>query len=152
MLTTRRVYLAIPILLVFTVVIAARIIHHDPWRANSFLGWMGADVYYPRNLSLLGDWVMVTLSLTADFGIVVGCGLIAYSYWVHQTHSLQLNPEALRVIGASFGLLALTHLANMATMFTGIYLLDLLVRSSAAAMCCVMGVFTAMALLPRRRR
>jgi hypothetical protein len=151
MLTTRRVYLAIPIILAVTIVLAARIIHHDPWRANSLLGWMGADVYYPRYLSLLGDWVMVTLSLVTDFGITIGCGIIALSYWIHRTHSLQLNKEAIRMIGASFGLLALTHLLNMVTMVSGVYLLDLLVRSSAAAACCVTGAYTAMALLSRPR-
>jgi hypothetical protein len=152
MRTTRRAYLAIPIILAITIVLAARVVHHDPWRANSVLGWMGADVYYPRNLSLIGDWVMVTLSLVADFGITAGCGIIAFSYWVHRTHSLQLNREAIRMIGASFGLVALTHLVNMATMVVGIYLLDLLIRSSAAAACCVTAAYTAMALLSPPRR
>lgn len=152
MRTQRHVYMAIPFLVIVTGVIAARIIHHDPWRTNSVLGWMGADVYYPRSLSLLGDWVMVTLSLAADFGIAAGCGLIAFSYWVHRNHSLQLNHEALILIGASFGLLGLTHLVNMATMYSGIYLLDLLFRSSAAAACCVTALYTAKALLSRTRR
>jgi hypothetical protein len=152
MRTARRVYWTIPFLVLVTVATATRIIHHDPWRSNSVLGWMGADVYYARNLSLLGDLVMITLSLVADLGIAVGCGLIAFSYWVHRTHSVQLNHEALMLIGASFGLLALTHLVNMITMFSGVYLLDLLVRSSAAAACCVTAFYTAKALLSRMRR
>jgi hypothetical protein len=152
MQTTRRVYLAIPIILAVTVVIAVRVIHHDPWRANNILGWIGADVYYPRSLSFAGDWVMVALSLVGDLGIAASCGIITFCYWVHRNHSLQLNPEALRLIGASFGLLSATHLMNMVTMFSGIYLLDLLVRSSAAAACCVTAVFTAKALLARPRR
>src|SRR5215213_4605207 len=152
MRTTRLVYWTIPLLAVVTGVIVTRIIHHDPWRTGSFLGWLGADVYYERSLSLLGDYVMVTLSLTADFGITVGCGVIAFSYWIHRKHSLQLNHEALILIGASFGLLSLTHAVNMITMYSGVYLLDLLVRSSAAAACCVMAFYTAKALLSRPRR
>jgi hypothetical protein len=151
MRTARRVYWTVPFLVVVTGVIVSRIIHHDPWRTNSVLGWMGADVYSPRSLSLLGDWVMVALSLVADFGISVGCGLIAFSYWVHRNHALQLNHEALMLIGASFGLLALTHLVNMVTMYSGIYLLDLLVRASAGAACCVTALYTAKALLSRPR-
>jgi hypothetical protein len=152
MRTRKRVYWTIPFLAVVTFVIASRIIHHDPWRSNTIVGWLGADVYYPRNLSLIGDGVMVALSLTADLGITVGCGLIAFAYWVHRDHSLQLNPEALRLIGASFGLMAATHLVNVATMYSGIYLLDLLTRASAAAACCVTAIYTAKALLFRTRR
>jgi hypothetical protein len=152
MKVVRRVYLAVPIILAVTIVLASRVIHHDPWHANSILGWMGADIYYPRSLSLLGDWVMVGLSLWADFWIVLGCGIITFSYWVHRNHSLQLNPEAIRLVGGSFGLLGATHLLNMATMFSGIYLVDLMVRSSAAAACCVTAAYTAKALLSRQRR
>jgi hypothetical protein len=152
MRTQRRVLLAIPFLAVVTGVAVSRIVHHDPWRSNSLLGWLGADVYYPRYLSLLGDWVMVWIQLTTDCGVVIGCGLIAYAYWIHRNHSVQLNPEAVRLIGASFGLLALTHLVNMVTMQSGIYLLDIMVRSSAAAACCVTAAYTAKALLSRPRR
>lgn len=152
MRTARRVYWAIPFLAIVTGAIASRIIHHDPWRTNTVLGWLGADVYYQRSLSLLGDYVMIALSLTADFGIAVGCGIIAFSYWIHRKESLQLNHEALILTGASFALLALTHVINIATMYSGVYLLDLLVRSSAAAACCVTAFYTAKALLTRPRR
>jgi hypothetical protein len=151
MRTRRRVYAAIPFLAVVGGVLVSRIVHHDPWRSNSLLGWLGADVYYPRYLALLGDWVMVWTQLATDFGIVVGCGLIAYAHWIHRNHSVQLNPEAIRLIGASFGLLAATHLVNMVTMQSGIYLLDIMVRSSAAAACCVTAAYTARALLSRPR-
>jgi hypothetical protein len=152
MRTRRRVYAAIPFLAVVVGVVVSRIVHHDPWRSNSLLGWLGADVYYPRYLALLGDWVMVWVQLSTDFGIVVGCGLIAYAYWIHRNHSVQLNPEAVRLSGVSFGLLALAHMVNMITMQTGIYLLDIMVRSSAAAACCVTAAYTARALLSRPRR
>lgn len=152
MIVRRRVFQFIPFIAIVVAVVSSRIIQHDPWRSNSFLGWLGADVYYPRYLSLLGDWVMVYCSLAADVGIAAGCGLIAYSYWVHRSDSIQLNSEAVRLIGGSIGLVGLTHLVNAATMYSGVFLLDLLVRSSAAAACCVTALYTAQALLSRRRR
>ena len=152
MIVRRRVFQTIPIIILVAIILASRIVHHDPWRSNSLLGWLGADVYYPRYLSLLGDWVMVYCSVAADLGIAAGCALIAYSYWVHRLHSIQLNSEAVRLISGSVGLLGATHLVNVATMYSGIFLLDLLVRSSAAAACCVTALYTAKALLSRLRR
>jgi len=152
MLVRRRVFQTIPILIALTLVVAWRIVGEDPWRTNTLLGWLGADVYYPRRLSFLGDGVMVALSIMADAGITIGCGLIAYCYWIYRNHSIQLSSEAIRLIAGSFALLGATHLANMATMFAGVYLLDLLIRSSATAACCVTAAYTARALLSLRRR
>ena len=152
MMVQRRVFQILPIVVAATIVGVIRVVHNDPWRSNTLLGWLGADVYYPRELSFASDRVMVGLSLVADAGIVLGCCLIALSYLVHRRHSLSLNPDAVKLIGGSFGLVGLTHLTNLATMFTGIYLADLVLRSSAAAVCCVTAAYTTRELLSRARR
>jgi hypothetical protein len=148
----RRVLQILPVIVAATIVGVTRIVHNDPWRSNTILGWLGADVYYPRQLAFASDSVMVALSAIADAGIFAGCCLIALSYLIHRKRSLSLNPDAVNLVGASFGLVGLTHLVNLLTMYSGIYLLDLVTRSSAAAACCVTAIYTARELLSRRSR
>jgi hypothetical protein len=151
-LIQRRVLQTLPIIVIATIVGSLRIVHNDPWRSNTVLGWLGSDVYYPRNLLFAGDEFMSVMSEVADMGIWAGCCLTALAYLLHRRHSLSLNPDAVKLIGVSFGAVGLTHLVNVFTMYSGIYLLDLVVRSSAAAACCVTAAYTARELLSRARR
>jgi hypothetical protein len=143
----RRIYWTLPVLAIVAAVLIAATLRHDPWRPDTILGWLGADIYYPRWILFLGDWMMMGLSLLADFCISLGCSIIALSFWLNRPHFVRLNHESMVLYAAVFLSLSVTHLIVMETMFSGVYLLDLMIRSAAASLCMVTAFFTARSLL-----
>jgi len=145
----RRIYWTLPVLGIVagSLVIALVTKDPEPWRENTLTGWLGADAYYPRRLVFLGDWVMLWLSMLADFSIGVGTALMALSFWLRRRLVIRFNPESSILFAAVFGSVAATHIVVLWTMFVGVYLLDLLVRSAAGSLCMVTAIFTVRALV-----
>lgn len=143
----RRISWIIPVLIVVAGILIFATYRHDPWRTHTLLGWLGADVYYPRWIVYIGDKTMMGLSLMADWGITVGCSAIAWSFFLNRDAVIRLNHESSLLLSSTLAAIGLTHLVATATMFSGIFLLDLLVRSAAASLTIVTAVFTVRALL-----
>jgi hypothetical protein len=143
----RRIYWTLPVLAIVAAVLVFVTFRHDPWRDGTLTGWFGADIYYPRWILFLGDGMMMSLSLLADLCIGFGCGMIAVSFWVNRANLVRLNHESMVLYAAVFFSLSITHLVVMGTMFSGIFLLDLMIRSAAASLCMVTAFFTARFLL-----
>jgi hypothetical protein len=143
----RRISWTIPVLIVVAAILITVTFRHDPWRSHTVLGWLGADVYYPRWIVYIGDWVMMALTTVADWFIAGGCVAIAFSFYENRNAVIRLNYESTILLSSTFVSIGAAHLVVTATMFSGIYLLDLLVRSAAASLTVVTAIFTVRALL-----
>lgn len=147
MRVTRRVYWTIPVLAVVAIALIVVASNQDPWREPTILGWLGADAYYPRWILFIGDRTMMTVATLADGSIFAACLVIAWSFWKNRNHVIRFNHESMILYAALFLSVGLTHLVVTFTLFSGVYLLDLLVRSAAASLCAVTAGFTVRALL-----
>lgn len=143
----RRIYWALPVLGLLAAVLSFVVTQVDPERSHSAAGWLGADLYYPRWIVYVGDRVMMWTTGVADIAIATGCLIMAYSFWMHRRDQIHFNRESIVLLSALFLSVGLTHLVVTLTFLSGVYLLDLLVRSSAAAMCLVTSGFVARSLL-----
>lgn len=143
----RRISWTIPVLIVVASILIFAVDRHDPWRTHTLLGWLGADVYYPRWIVFIGDRTMMGLSIAADWSIAAGCGAISYSFYANRNAVIRFNHESSLLLSSTLAAIGLTHVVVTATMFSGVYLLDLLVRSAAASLTAVTAVFTVRALL-----
>lgn len=145
----RRIYWTLPVLGLLAAVLIFLVTQTDPERTHSAAGWLGGDAYYPRWIVYDSDRVMMWLTGLADCAIAAGCGLISYSFWNHRRDQVHFNPESIILFTFMFLSVGLTHLVVTLTFVSGVYLLDLLVRSSAAAMCLVTSAFVSKSLLSR---
>lgn len=143
----RRISWTIPVLIIVASILIFAVDRHDPWRTHTLLGWFGADIYYPRWIVYIGDKTMMGLTTVADWLIAAGCGAISYSFYANRNAVIRFNHESSLLLSSTLASIGLTHLVVTATMLSGIYLLDLLVRSAAASLTTVTAVFTVRALL-----
>jgi hypothetical protein len=143
----RRIFWALPVLAFLAAVLIFIIVQFDPERSKSVLGWLGADFYYPRWVVYVGDHTMMWSTGIADCAIAVACLVISVCFWRRRRAQITFNSESIVLFSYVFLSVGLTHAVITFAFYSGVYLLDLMVRSAAAAMCIVTSGYVARALL-----
>ncbi len=105
---------------------------------------LGADSYYAHAVCLTNDPSIITLYVVGDLSIWLAYTVIGGSLAITFTGgTMRLTRAATVLFGTFIFLCGLSHLTKSATLFAGVYFLDLAVVMATAAVSVLTAGFTA---------
>jgi len=109
---------------------------------NTVADWLGAARYAAHSICLSADPTIVGLFLAGDLVTAASYFVMGVTFMVYRTRIIRMSPEARGLWGAFVFLCGLSHAAKSATLFIGVYRLEVLVVMAMAAVSAVTAVVT----------
>lgn len=103
---------------------------------------LGAGTYYQHAICLTNDPVIIALYLVGDLLIWGSYMVIGLSLAILYTGTMRLSRAATVLFGSFIFLCGMTHLTKSATLFAGVYYLDLAVVLMTATVSTLTAVLT----------
>lgn len=110
---------------------------------------LGADRYTQHSICLTNDPLILVLFLAAHLCIFAAYTTISICFRIHPKTELHLSPSAKLLYSNFVGLCGLTHLAACATLFVGIYRLEVGVLALTAAVSLSTAALTLLATMKK---